>query len=363
MLNATCPSLNYSTLTTLMKRAKAVYRDRLHQALSDYLAYNILLKKGYLKEKHWMYAIFMASAESLPLLYQECTREEILQCILAKTSLGTSSKLLDNLNDTIHTHKEALTSLENYLSALKTGEFEKRCSTVVERAESAACEIASWIYYALDDTAPAFSGYKRDCTTLVEGQIMSLTHKSTGWPSLSVYTESIAEKSIGDVWIDIDLCRFTCLDEALVNLKKGNEYIFKSSLVYDDVQDIYEDIRTKSVNAAVILGIEQDVITPDDLVTKDTGEVVVLLRDSGVLQTVVYLADALFLKGVDIILQVESPRIDMKGLLQSFRLVRLFNLRKLLKMNKDFWTLKQVLASFGDFEWLRNQIPDHVTIG
>ena len=334
MLNATCPSLNYSMVTTFIKRAKALYRDRMHSALSDYVAYNHLLKEGYIKEKHWMYAIFMASAESLPLLYQECTREEILQCILAKTSLGTSSKLLDNLNDTIHTHKEALTSLENYLSALKTGDFEKKCGTAVERAESAACEMASWIHDALDDTAPAFSGYTKDCTTLVKGQIMSLTHKRTGWPSLSVYMESIVEKSIGNIWIDIDLCQFTCLDESLVNIKKGNEYIFKSSLVYDDVQDIYEDIKTGSVNAAVILGIEQDVITPDDLVTKGTEEVVALLQEAGVLKTIVYLADALFLKGVDMVLPVESVRIDMEGLLQSFRLVRLFNLRKLLKMNK-----------------------------
>jgi hypothetical protein len=47
----------------------------------------------------------------------------------------------------------------------------------------------------------------------------------------------------------------------------------------------------------------------------------------------------------------------MKGLLQSFRLVRLFNLRKLLMMNRDFWTLKQVLASFSDFGYLKDQIP------
>ena len=26
-------------------------------------------------------------------------------------------------------------------------------------------------------------------------------------------------------------------------------------------------------------------------------------------------------------------------------------------MNKDFWTLRQVLASFSDFEYLRDQIP------
>lgn len=323
----------------------------------DCMEYSLLLENQYMKEKHLIYAILMAAAESLPLLYRECTREVILKSILAKTSLGASSKLLDNLNDEIHTFEEALNSLENYLSALNTGEFEKKCNTPVERAESSACEMASWIYSSLNDEVPAFHLYIQDCTNLVTGQIRSLEHRKKRWPSLSAYVESITEKSIGDVWIDIDLCQFDVLDNSLMKLKKANEYIFKSSLVYDDVQDIFEDIRTHSVNSAVILGIEGNVITPDDLQEMESFNIVSLLRESDILRETVYLADALFLKGVDILMQVKNSCIDMKGLLKSFKLVRLFNLRKLLMMNKDFWTLKQFLASFSDFECLRRQVP------
>lgn len=359
--NSRCPSLRYRASTSLIGNAKTIYRDKLCSVLSQHLEYGLLLERGYMKEKHWIYAIVMAAAESLPLLYQKCTRKEILQSVLAKASLGASSKLLDNLNDEIHTVEEACNSLENYLSALVTGVFLKKKKTLVERAESASCEMASWIYHSLDRDTEAFNLYTRDCATLVEGQVQSLQHKRTEWPSLAEYVGGIAEKSIGDVWIDIDLCSFDHLDGSLVNLKKSNEYIFKSSLVYDDVQDIYEDIQTKSVNAAVILGLEQGVLTQDDLEEMNPDDVVVLLEEAGILKKVIFLADALFLKGVDILKEVNSSYIDMKGLLQSFRLVRLFNLRKLLMMNKDLWTLKQFLASFSDFQCLRDQIPVHVS--
>ena len=111
------------------------------------------------------------------------------------------------------------------------------------------------------------------------------------------------------------------------------------------------------MNSAVILGIERNVVKPDDLQEMQPFKIVSLLRESGVLRETVYLADALFLKGVDILMQVENSCIDLKGLLKSFKLVRLFNLRKLLMMNKDFWTLRQFLASFSDFEYLRDQVP------
>lgn len=355
--NSTCPSLRYGVSTSLLGEAKGVYRSKLHNLPSECLEYDLLLKKGYMKEKHWVYAIFMAVAESLPLLYKECTQEEILQSVLAKASLGASSKLLDNLNDEIHTVEEAYNSLENYLSALRTGEFEKKCSSPVERAESSACEMASWIYQYSDCNVPAFNLYLDDCTKLVEGQILSLKHKEKKWPSLTEYIESIAEKSIGDVWIDCDLCQFDLLDEQLITLKKANEYIFKSSLVYDDVQDIYEDICTRSVNSAVLLGCERGTITLDDLAEMELSDIVSLLEESGILKDVIHLADALFLKGVDLLMQVDDPRIDMKALIRSFRFVRLFNLRKLLMRNKDFWTLKQFLASFSDFKYVRGQIP------
>jgi hypothetical protein len=324
------------------------------------MEYDALLERAYMKEKHWVYAILMATMESLPLLYQKCTKEEILQSVLAMNWLGTSSKLLDNLNDEIHTVEQALDSLENYLRALTSGRYEMKADSPVQMAESSACEMASWIYHCLDYDSPAFPLYRTDCCTLVEGQISSLEHKSAEWPSLEDYVGDVAEKSIGDVWIDIDLCQFDELDKDLFLVKKGNEYIFKSSLVYDDVQDITEDIQTESVNSAVLLALERDIITAADLEQSPPAEIVVLLERSGILNDIIYLADAFFLKGVLTFLEAESSWVDKKGLLYSFRLVRLFNLRKLLLLKKDMRTLKKVLESFSDFQSLQMTIPEEM---
>jgi len=359
-MSSTCPSLRLHMSSSLISEAKTVCRQRLKTLSPGCLEYDALLEREYMKEKHWLYAILMAVMESLPLLYSMCTREEILQAVLAKTYLGTSSKLLDNLNDEIHTVEEALDSLENYLNALVYGTYKKKDTTPVEMAETSACEMASWIYQCLNYDAPAFTLYKEDCCKLVEGQISSLEHKSTEWPSLKDYTDYIAEKSIGDVWVDIDLCRVDFLDEDLLVLKRGNEYIFKSSLVYDDVQDLTEDIETKSVNSVLVRALERGVITPEDLEEREPAELVKILEETGIVDDIICLADAFFLKGVYTFLEMEASRVDMKGLLQSFRLVRLFNLRKLLMMNRDVKTLKKVLESFSDFKSLENRIPEEI---
>jgi hypothetical protein len=361
VMNTTCPSLRFLVSSEMINVAKTVCRKKLKSLPSGCLEYDGLLERKYMKEKHWVYAVLMATMESLPLLYQKCTREEILQSVLAKTYLGTSSKLLDNLNDEIHTVNEALDSLENYLTALTAGEYERKEGSLVEMAESSACEMASWIFECLDYDAPAFNLYKNDCITLVQGQISSLEHKSTEWPSLDDYCRTIAEKSIGDVWIDVDLCHFDEMDEDLCLLKKGNEYIFKSSLVYDDVQDIVEDIQTTSVNSAVILALERGVITEEDLERGEPKDIVKVLDQSGILEDIIHLADAFFLKGVFTFLEMETACVDKKGLLQSFRLVRLFNLRKLFMMKRDVKTFRKVLESFSDFQSLQMQIPEEMS--
>lgn len=357
--SATCPSLKYRTSSFFISEAKVACRKNLKTLYNPCLTYDLLLKRAYLKEKHWVYAILMAAMESLPVLYKQCANQEILQSILAKTYLGASSKLLDNLNDEIHTVDEALDSLENYLHALIHGVYRKKTDTPVQMAESSACEIATWIYQSLYGS-PVFNTYVADCRTLVDGQISSLEHKNTAWPSLTDYVQDIAEKSIGDVWIDIDLCQFDELNNDLWLLKKSNEYIFKSSLLYDDVQDLQEDIETKSVNSVVILALERGAISYEDLDIMNPAELAEVLRRSDSADDIIYLADTFFLKGIYAFMDIETPAIDKKGLLQSFYLVRLFNFRKLLVMNKDVKTLKKALVSFSDFESLKEQIPEEI---
>ncbi|MBU7014305.1 MAG: hypothetical protein HXS52_10975 [Theionarchaea archaeon] len=358
--STTCPSLRFSVSSSLAHIAHVACRTRLETLPAHCLPYHELLGESYLKEKHWVYAILMAVMESLPVLYGRRTQDEILHSVLGKTYLGASSKLLDNLNDEIHTVDQALSSLQNYLAALTCGHYQVNEDSKVSRAESSACEMASWIYTTLNDDSPAFTWYVEDCRKLVNGQVASLNHKRTTWPSLAEYVGAIAEKSIGDVWIDIDLCQVDEVDSDTHLLKKSNEYIFKSSLLYDDVQDLTDDIETTSINSVLLLALERKIISEADLENLQPAQLKVLLQEAGIVDDIIHLADAFFLKGIYAFQDIETTEVDKKGLLYSFQLVRLFNFRKLLLAQRDRKTLKKVMASFSDLQSLRDTIPEEI---
>jgi hypothetical protein len=358
--STTCPSLGFSVSSSLVHAAQTECRTRLERLPPHCLPYKRLLRESYLKEKHWVYAVFMAVMESLPMLHQKCTTDEIFTSVLGKTYLGASSKLLDNLNDEIHTVDQALSSLENYLTALTCGHYQVREDSKVSRAESSACEMASWIYDTVNCDSPAVNWYIEDCIKLVKGQIASLNHKRNAWPSLAEYVSAITEKSIGDVWIDIDLCQVDELDSDLHLLKKSNEYIFKSSLLYDDVQDLTEDIETASINSVLLLALERKILSEEDIENLNPDQMKTLLYETGIVDDIIHLADAFFLKGIYAFLDIETTTIDKKGLLYSFQLVRLFNFRKLLLAHRDRKTLKKVMASFSDLQSLRDTIPEEI---
>ncbi|MCP8314523.1 MAG: hypothetical protein H3Z53_09165, partial [archaeon] len=314
-------------------------------------------------------------------LYKTCNAQEILGAILAKTSLGTSAKLLDNLNDKIHGVSHAFESLDNMLSAYTEGAYKsvrKDANNTVTGAENSAFEMGRWVFKTLKPCqiyAPeAYSTYTKDVMKLYQGQLESIRHKMAqkdGIPSIRRYLDSISEKSIGDIWIDIDLCflegnlgEFSKDESRAIDLLKiGNSLVFKSSLVYDDVQDIYEDLSTNSINSAIILAIERGIISQRDLKEKSQDEIVKRMEEEGILMNTIRLADTIFLKGIEMVNSIGSSLdeiLDKKGLIQGFRFVRLFNLRKLLIRNKNYETIKLFFSSLDDFEKMKMNIPDDI---
>lgn len=383
------PSLKFSTTSRYVEESLASYRRKLlHLAeLPHCLDHHQLTRLGWVKEKHWSYAAFMATMSSLPLLYKACSKEEVLEAILAKTSVGTSAKLLDNLNDEIHEPSQALSSLRNMLSAYVEGGYRSRegKDPVVAGAENSAFEMGKWVFKTLSScqfSAPRmYEAYVKDATKLFHGQLNSLVHKVRGrreLPSLVEYLRSISEKSIGDLWLDVDLCflerglKGFDKDElrAIRLLKAGNSLIFKSSLIYDDVQDLYEDLRTNSINSAVLLALERGVISHRDIdllnQSRFKGDILWLadtLGQSDILLDTIRLADMIFLAGVDVVASIENPlrgTFDKRGLIQGYRLVRLFNLRKLLIRNRDYETAKLFFSSLGNLVELKEGIPDDI---
>jgi len=272
-------------------------------------------------------------------------------------------------------------SLWNWLNAHTKGEYVNRNKAqdeIVTKAENSAFEMEAWVFNTVSScqlcASDMYKDYLNDAIKWVKGQADSLMHKADRkgrLPSIREYINYISEKSIGDLWIDIDLCFLESKLEdfkedqlsAIKLLKTGYSIVFKSSLVYDDVQDIYEDLSTNSVNSAVILALEEGVISERDLKEKSPDEIIKRMKEEGILMKTIRLADMVFLKGIEIINSIGSRLdeiIDKKGLIQGFRFLRLFNLRKLLVRKKNYETIKLFFSSLEDFERMKMDIPNDI---
>ena len=335
-------SLRFRSLFPLVRDAFSTYEETLAalEKLPHCLSFQELKERGLFKERHWKSGAFMAATTSLPLLYRKAARQDILNAICAKTSIVVSAKLLDNLNDELHSYHQALHSLSEYRSTLREGRYTTRESPLAS-AEQSAYEIATWAHNIVSPCSSTDTFYK-DVALLVEGQIASLQHKKVEYPSMREYLSRICERSIGNIWIDVDL-KF--LGDEPVQIKKGNDFIHKSYLIYDDVQDIARDIRTNSVNAAVILGLERGILSESEITQKNQEAIISTLRRNGIFQDLLHVGDLMFLRGVEIISECSNNPIDTEGFTASLGMIRMFNMRKILKMERNLTILRTFLAN------------------
>lgn len=358
-------SLRFTRLLTLVQEALSSYSGKLWLLdKKDYcLSCQELREKRFLKERYWKFGIFMAAATTLPLLYRTVDFQELVNVVCAKASVSTSAKLLDNLNDEIHTYEEALRSLCAYKSALGEGVYvaddasdvrdarDARDARDVSMAEHSAYEIATWAHNTI--SRHSVNMFSKDVNQLVSGQVASLTHKKGKYPSMKEYLSTVCERSIGNVWIDMDLA---LLKNEASSLKEGNDYIFKSYLIYDDVQDIARDIRNNSVNAAVILGLERGILSEEEI---KENTIIEDLGKAGVFRDLLWLGDLAFLKGLETISEFGNS-MDKKGFKTSLGLIRMYNMRRILKREKSFAILGMVLASHKKLKRVKELAPEYI---
>ncbi|MBU7013854.1 MAG: hypothetical protein HXS52_07390 [Theionarchaea archaeon] len=351
-------SLRFRRISPLVKKALNEYEEKMNSlAKSPHcLGSTALMKHGLLKERYWRAGILMAAATSLPVLYETVTEEELVQAVCAKASVSTSAKLLDNLNDMVHTYAQAVHSLSGYESALARGSYHPDGTSDVARAESSAHEIASWVHTIMM-TVCGNPPCARDIELLISGQIASIQHKRGDYPSMQTYLSQVCERSIGNMWIDVDLT-FLPQDKSS-SLKKGNDYIFKSYLLYDDIQDIREDIRTNSVNSALIMGMERGLLRGEEIVPEKTEDIIRNLDEAGIFWDILSLGDLIFLEGLETVSQCGSS-IDRKGLAASLGLIRMFNLRRTLKRERSIPVLGEFLAGRRRLVQVRETVPDRI---
>jgi hypothetical protein len=375
------PSLRINESMKYLRTSADIYEEHLYNDLqpSFCLPYSDLLQEGYLKKKHWVYADYMAIFSTLPLLYKIQKRDAVIETLLAKTAIGASTKLLDNLNDSVQSVEEALESLKNFQQAMIDPFFEPpetQADNRLLRAVNSAHVMAGWVpRLMISCNAPyMWQEYVADAKKLIQGQIDSITHRSVGETksrTIEKYLAEISEKSIGDVWLDMDLCFMEdglgSLDQQTIRglniLREGYRWVFKASLIWDDAQDLQIDISDGAINSAILLAVRAGLIERNQVDKSHPEMTIERLDKGGIIDDTIHLADLLFIKGVQRIgdAKLYMPDIiDWNALLFSFRLIRLFNLRKILLQRKNPKTLNLFLSSLRKFDKISENIPDRI---
>ncbi|MFQ5711826.1 MAG: hypothetical protein ACE5GD_08630, partial [Candidatus Geothermarchaeales archaeon] len=280
------PSIDDKKVLYEIRKTIHQFKKRLEGVRQNppFLSYEALRELGLLKEKHIYYASYLAAISSFPILH--CVDDEdITDAMLAKMAFVLSIKTLDNISDQLHTFDQAVKAMQKYDAALTSKVFDigYECEGELSRAENTTFLIARWTYdilaKSIDESLEMYHAYIDDAHKFVDGQISSMYQKVDGKtgevPDINVrdYIETISEKSVGGLWLDIDLCFYEKNFNALgteerrgIELyRRGIDYIYKSSLIYDDAQDIIPDLEDQIINIAVLQGVERGVCSIDDV--------------------------------------------------------------------------------------------------
>jgi hypothetical protein len=287
---------------------------------------------------------------SLPLLFKVSSLPDLAAVVVGKISLGVGIKLLDNLNDEIQSREEAREGQHRMFQAMTTGQYRLLNGPLdgepVNRATNSALEMGSWLYSIVAPTGSgpekAFHAYLQDISRFFEGQLDSLGPPPVR-PSnpFAYYFSSLAEKSIGALWFGIDLClferRFGYIDNlvagSISTFRQAVDLLFKCLLIYDDVEDLAADLRNRSPNLAVMMGLQVSALKQNDL-TQRPEIVLRKLAQTGILVDTILWGDQVFDRSIRCLKEasVFAPDLfDWKGLTLDFHYIRLFLLRKILQ--------------------------------
>ncbi|MEM0337202.1 MAG: hypothetical protein QXN23_04630 [Candidatus Caldarchaeum sp.] len=314
-----------------------------------------LMDLGVMKKKYLPYSSYMATISAYPLLRKKATRAQILSTVLAKMALILSIKVLDNINDTFHTTEEAEQSLQRQKKAIEEGAYTSAGNNdIIKRAENSCILLAllvnKWLKSLADRVSTAKKEFLRDLSLYIFGQGATFKQQSSlDREKLTIhdYLRNMNEKGVGRVWVGLDLCMLESLCEKTQEeikgfeyLRKGFDYVFKSSNYYDDVADLSVDIGLGIWNSVVYLGRDLGIITkPEES-----------LNNNFLKRQTIRLGDLHFLRGVDLLRQASKyVEFDEKSLIASMNVFRFFTVRKWFFQSKN-------PADFVDF--LVARVPD-----
>ncbi len=351
----------------------------------NFADHNVLIQQKIMKRKHVIYSSYLGALSTLPVLGGLKSRSVISKAIFAKMSMAVGTKSLDNLNDDWQTKDEACASVERLADALIWGEVninqQKTNPSWLAPVENSCIEITSWVGRTLssirDDAPFCFSLYQADVKRWIKGQQDSFLEKERGKnreeiTKISQYLARMAEKSTGSLWVDPDVCFFEShvggLDDRLkkmaISLRASGDLLTKACLLYDDAVDLLIDVKNSSVNAALVYAEEMNILERSDAIKMNEQELVQLMYSSGVIKDVLSIGDFLLAKAMQELdrandnSSVEAP-IEVDRLKLQCKILRLFNMRKLMLRDKSLASLRLGL-SMKDADEIMSTLPEKI---
>lgn len=347
---------SYISINEATRHAATCFEKRLEESLEGryYASLDEMLRLRVMKRKYCFYAAYLAALSSFPILHKVASKNEILSTILAKVSLITSIKALDNINDTWHSPNAARHSLERQFKTIGTGEvFLLPEDNLIYRAENSCMIISAWVNRWLATYASRATLSReifiRDLKRYLEGQALSFSQKERAGgrspASLDIkrYLISVNEKAVGSIWVDLDFCLLESIlgelsseqARSLHLIRKGVDHVFKACNIYDDIADLNQDLSEGIWNSVVYLGIDQGRMDHHGKLRVDRN----LVRES------VRLGDLIYLRGLACIRKAGSDMdaIDACGLLAGLTILRIFSIRKRFIMTKDIFSVLDFL--------------------
>lgn len=372
-------SIDFNRVLNTTRTVIKMFEAKLRELEKDENCLNAesLKQHKLMKEKHYVYAAFLGALSSYPILYNVADDKTIALAVFAKTAMGTSCKVLDNVNDTLHSFKDAINSMYNYNLALTTGKFNVKFNgDWVSKAENSSHVMASWTYETIVSTCgkpKMFNVYARDVEECIKGQLESFYQKRDKYAynnlTLADYSRRISGKGIGKIWVDMDFCFFEKFlgklgyDEvkAINLIGKSLDLIFRSTLFYDDVVDLKEDLENDIVNSALMLGLELEKVSIDDIVNKD-AMLIKNVEKNGLINDTISVGDIFYLTGASYLAKAKtcSKLMDSDALLFCAKVLRLFNLRKLVMEKRNLKSLITLLQSLLPLKILMLTIPTYL---
>ncbi len=183
-------------------------------------------------------------------------------------------------------------------------------------------------------------------------------------PTIIDYIQKINEKSVGRIWVDIDLCLLESAigkltrEELYVtqNIRNAADYLFKGCNIYDDVADLEEDLSLNIMNSVILLAIDRGHIEERDL-KRNKKELITKLKESGSISETVSLGDMIFFEGIKPLEEVKNINslIDIDALIYGARILRAFAIRKWMLHERSIASFYDVMKSFGNH--LNSRIP------